>query len=155
MHIRRSTEIDSFLSLLSGRTPSKPCWNKVCMRAPPPNGPWCMWPVRSKHNEDALGAFQSRVGGRLLCADCQSPGITRPGIRRPRRGDWRNLPQTAGRLVSSEPGSYTNCTRGGVLFLGGGKGGRERKAEELGSLCERKEKEKRKHPRVTAKHSLP
>lgn len=31
--------------------------------------------------------------------------------------DWRNLPQTAGRLVPSEPGSYTNCTRGGVLFL--------------------------------------
>ncbi|KAF3852479.1 hypothetical protein F7725_005834 [Dissostichus mawsoni] len=34
--------------------------------------------------------------------------------------DWRNLRQTVGRLVLSEPGSYTNCSGGRLFQMSGG-----------------------------------
>lgn len=63
--------------------------------------------------------------------------------------DWRNLQQTLGRLVPSELGSYTNCTGGGSFRRGEAAGG----AEEAVGVKGRKEKKKKKHPRVTSKHS--
>lgn len=97
MHIRCFTE-----RLFSLREYSfKSQWNKAEYKDLL-SGPWRMRLVCSTHNEDTLGPFRTdSVDVCCAAGDCQSPGIMRPRIRQQ---------QTVGRLVLSEPGSYTNCT---------------------------------------------
>ncbi|CAB1429765.1 unnamed protein product [Pleuronectes platessa] len=70
----------------------------------------------------------SRFGGRL-----PEPGDNEARDETTVRRDWRNLRQTVGRLVSSEPGSHANYT-GGRLFQ---------------AVVGKEERKNKTHPRLT------
>lgn len=121
----------------------------------PPSRPWCMWPVRSQHNEDALGVFQSRFGGRLLvrATDCQSPGIMRPGIRRL----WRGIGGICRRLLAGlcrlSRALTPTAPEEEFSFSAEGRVGEKEKRRSLG-VCVNEKKREEKTPTCNSENTL-
>lgn len=122
----------------------KSWWNKPCIRASSADHDVCDWIAR--HIMKMLWVRSEPIGGRLPCSwRLPEPRDNEAQDKTTVKRDCRNLQQTVGRLVLSEPGSYTHCTG---WRLSQARGGREE--SEGGHLCERM---KEKYPYVTEKHS--
>lgn len=94
------------------------------------------------------GPVQSRFCGCFLCSWwLPEPWDNEARDKTTVKRDWWNLQQTVGRLVLSEPGSYTNCTGGRLVHTRGGRGGRQRRPISV------KGTGKTKTPTLMAKHS--
>ncbi|KAK1886905.1 GTPase-activating protein NEL1 [Dissostichus eleginoides] len=67
-----------------------------------------------------LGLLQTPSRSEDACRRLAEPWDNEAWDETTVKRDWRNLRQTVGRLVLSEPGSYTNCSGGRLFQMSGG-----------------------------------